>query len=153
MPYPSEQDITAGSQVGSIRAARTEAEFWEGFDALSFDVRRWPNGLAALWTPTHPLVALRGDGAEQFLEGLSEEDDALMLSQDLSLQTLGDIRRDVRAGRYVVSVRRTDQSWVVAHDARDTGVQFSEPMLPAFDLGLIAQIGATAPRMRVGASA
>ncbi len=138
------ETMDASTLEARFRKARNENEFWLVFEDVCKEALAWPGGLAALSTPSAKMATLffmpkspafKG-GLGTVLRQLIDDDGAVYLEQALSTQELGDIRRDVRAGRYKILVRDTRYSWhqVVLGDA--TGNLFTEPMLPSRELGL-----------------
>lgn len=129
------QTITE-DHAAAIKAARSEVEFWARFAEASHAAAAWPGGLLVLGTPCVRIAALDGTTVDAFLEELLEDDDLLVARRPLRLEALYAIRRHVRAGQYVVSVRDTRRQWSVVHDARDTGVRFVDAMRSNGELGL-----------------
>lgn len=119
-----------------ILSAKTEWAFWPAFERAHLAVSAWPNGLLLLWTPTAPYLALYGNSA--VTRELREMDGEFLTSSPIGPLRMGDIRRDVRRGDWVLSVRDTEGQWTLVHDQRQQRRTFQDPMLPSTELGLAA---------------
>lgn len=135
--------------VEAIQSAKKESEFWLAFDSLSKKLSRYPHGLLVLWTPSVRMAALRianggGTVLEECIEQVEPKETPLRrrgtpplwFTRELTVEKLGQIRRDVRAGNYVLSARGTDREWTMVADLRGKAHVFAEPMESDEQLGL-----------------
>lgn len=122
--------------IASIKAASTEVDFWTRFEGLSQEVGAYPNGLAVLWTPSCAMAGFGPTSKPKRLEEFLGDDDLVAASRCLSPTELGNIRRAVRCGVFVISVRDTARQWNAALDSRGLKIGYSDPMLSGRELGL-----------------
>lgn len=128
--------------VEAIQLAKKEPEFWLEFETLSKEMSSYPNGLLVLGTPSVRMAALRTSNApwdtvlEECIEKIERNGTSLWLARDLTIEKLGQIRREVRAGNYVLSARDTNRQWTMVADLRGKGRVFTDPMAPDDLLGL-----------------
>ena len=121
-----------------LRAARSEGAFWSAFEQASDQALAYPHGLLSLWTPAARIAVFRDKGVHRHLVALDEVKGAreAYTARNLGPAALGDIRRSVRRGQWVISFRDPALRWHVMDDARSRRIAFQDPMAPDRDLGL-----------------
>lgn len=127
--------------MAPLRSARTEVEFWAAFEDADRQARALPNGMLMLGTPALPYLILEGHGDEQHLVEWVDE----AINTPLGPFRLGEVRRCIRRGQWVISLRDTSMQWRVLDDARDRRIAFNDPMLPNTELGLMPLSGLPSP--------
>lgn len=119
-----------------LAAANTEAAFWDSLRAATSEIEAWPHGWVMLGTPSMPYACLRQVGlADQMSLVESREFGGTPSIHPLGVTAIGNVRRDIRRGQWIVSGRDTRRQWRVIHDARDTGIEFLDRMLSWRELG------------------
>lgn len=122
--------------TADLAAAKTEASFWDTLRAVTASIEAWPNGWVMLGTPSMPYTCLRHVGLADHLSLVEARHFGdVPTIRTLGLAEIGNIRRDIRKGQFVVSAMDTKRQWHVVYDARDTRTQFTDPMLSWSDLG------------------
>lgn len=124
----------------AIRDAQTEPQWWLAFENFSREVAGYPNGLVVLWTPAVRMAVFGGFGVSSCLERVDEEEGVLVSRRALSMSTIGEVRRCVRDGNYVLSLRDTQRQWKAVLDGRLPKKRFMDPMAPSKDLGLLPAV-------------
>lgn len=134
--------MDASKLVAGFFEARSENEFWLVFEDVCREALAWPGGVAVLVipAPNPPVLCTmffgQGPRKATVLRQLIEDDGAVFLEQDFTVQDLGDVRRSVRAGLYAIRVRDSNHQWHYVLSGAATARVFTEPMLPGRELGL-----------------
>jgi hypothetical protein len=128
--------------AASLVAAKTESAFWDALRTATAEIEAWPHGWVMLGTPSMPFACLRQVGlADRMSLVESREFGGTPSIHPLGVTAVGNVRRDVRRGQWVVSAMDTRRQWRVIHDARDTGIEFLDPMVSWGELGFAQETG------------
>ena len=122
-----------------LLSARTEVAFWAAFESAHLAMSAMPNCALVLWTPTAPYLMFFGRTAAT--RELKEIDSDAFTCRGIGPLRMGDIRRDVRRGQWVLSARDTRMQWSVLCDGRDRRITFQDPMAASSELGLARAAG------------
>ena len=123
-------------------AAKTESAFWDALRVATAEIEACPHGWVMLGTPSMPFVCLRRVGLADHLSLVeSREFGGTPTIRPLGASAIGNVRRDVRRGQWVVSAMDPRRQWHVVHDARDDRVEFLDPMLSWGELGFAQETG------------
>lgn len=139
----------AAKAIKRMASVRTEAEFWSEIMDLAREFSSWPGGLLVLWTPTAPYLIFEFEsGGARLVELIGDETIAAGLTKLIRPYEMAEVRRNVRDGQWVISLRNTQYQWRHLYDARDVHTRFRDPLVSLHELGLAAMEASWRKMMR-----